>query len=170
MSQSQGLEPPGAGGRGCLPRSCGSCSPPPSGGPARPGLVGGYRRAVEPAIRGAGGVVATAVAFAAGAAVGGRAGLAIASGWMLVAGTYCLANFRHCREAHCAVTGPGWTLAAALGFTAAAAPGAAMSWYRLGTQLAVFLAVLAAGHCLERLVAARAGRRALGGGRRAQDR
>ncbi|GEM_PF-1205333 len=162
---------PGAAGWRCPPAGPGSCSPGPPPRPGRPGLVDAYRRVVEPAARWPGGAVATAAAFAAGAAVGGRPGLAIFSAWMLVAGTYCLANFRHCREAHCAVTGPGWTLAAVLGFAAAAAPGAGMSWYRLGTQLAVVLAVLAAGHGLERLVAARTGGRALGGGdQRAQDR
>jgi hypothetical protein len=28
-----------------------------------------------------------------------------------VAGLYCLDNFRHCRETHCTVTGPGWPAA-----------------------------------------------------------
>jgi hypothetical protein len=120
-----------------------------------------YRRAVEPAVRGIAGVVASVAFFAAAAAVGGRAGVAIASVWVAVAGTYCLANSRHCRETHCAVTGPGWTLAALLGFTAAAAPGGGLSWYRVSAQAVVFVMVLAAGYGLEHLVAARTGRRAL---------
>jgi hypothetical protein len=78
-----------------------------------------YRRAVEPAVRGVAGVVVTVAFFAAGGAVAGRAGLAIASVWVAIAGTYCLANFWHCRETHCAITGPGWTLAAVLGCTGA---------------------------------------------------
>jgi hypothetical protein len=124
-----------------------------------------YRRAVEPAVRGIAGVVASVVFFAAAGAVGGRAGLVIASVWVAVAGTYCLANFRHCRETHCAVTGPGWALVALGGFAAAVTPGAGLSWYRVHAvvplEAAVFVVVLAAGYGLEHLVAARTGRRAL---------
>jgi hypothetical protein len=121
-----------------------------------------YRRAVEPAVRGVAGVVLTVVFFAAAAAVGGRGGVAVASTWVAIAGTYCLANFWHCRETHCAVTGPGWTLAAVLGFAAALAPGAALGWYRVTAETVVFVVILAAGYGLEYLVAARTGRRALG--------
>jgi hypothetical protein len=137
-----------------------------------------YRRAVEPAVRGVAGVVVTVAFFAAGGAVAGRAGLAIASVWVAIAGTYCLANFWHCRETHCAITGPGWTLAAVLGFAAALAPGTGLSWYRVNAAAVVFVVVLAAGYGLEWLVAARTGRRALErrrlpqepGGEHAQDR
>jgi len=123
-----------------------------------------YRRAVEPAVRGAAGVVVTVALLAAAAATGGRGGVAIA-------GTYCLANFRHCRETHCAVTGPGWTLAAVLGFAAALAPGDGLSWYRVNAATIVFVVILAAGYGLEYMVAARTGRRALGqAGQHAQDR
>jgi hypothetical protein len=125
-----------------------------------------YRRAVEPAVRGVAGVVISVAFFAAGAAVGGRAGVAIASVWVLVAGLYCLANFWHCRETHCAVTGPGWALAAVLGFAAALAPGTGLAWYRVNAAVAVFVVVLAAGFGLEWLVAARTGRRTLGRARR----
>jgi hypothetical protein len=130
-------------------------------------VVEWYRRAMEPAVRGTAGVVVTVVFFAAAAAVGGRAGVAIASVWVLVAGVYCLANFWHCRETHCAVTGPGWTLAALLGFAAAATPGPGLAWYRITVLVplpaVVFVVVLAAGYGLEHLVAARTGRRALPG-------
>ena len=137
----------------------------------RQGVVERYRRAVEPAIRGVAGVVLAVVFFAAAAAVGGRAGLAIASVWVAIAGTYCLANFWHCRETHCAVTGPGWTLVAALGFAAALAPGSTLGWYRVTVEAIVFVVILAAGYGLEYLVAARTGRRALGQVREhAQDR
>jgi hypothetical protein len=120
-----------------------------------------YRRGVEPAVRGVAGVVVTLAFFAAAAVVGGRGGLAIASTWVAIAGTYCLANFWHCREAHCAVTGPGWILAAVLGFAAALAPGAGLSWYRVNVETMVFVVILAAGYGLEYVVAARTGRRAL---------
>jgi hypothetical protein len=135
------------------------------------GMIARYRRAVEPAVRGVTGVVVTAAFFAAAAAVGGRGGVAVASAWVAVAGTYCLANFRHCRETHCAVTGPAWTLAAVLGFAAALTPGAGLSWYRVNVETMVFVMILAAGYGLEYVVAARTGRRALGrAARHAQDR
>ena len=134
-------------------------------------VVERYRRAVEPAVRGVAGVVVTVIFFAAAAGVGARAGVAIASTWVAIAGTYCLANFWHCRETHCAVTGPGWTLAAVLGFAAALAPGAALAWYRATVETMVFVVILAAGYGLEYLVAARIGRRARGrAGQYAQDR
>ena len=118
------------------------------------GVAERFRRAVEPAVRGVAGVV-VAVAFFAVAA----------------AGSYCLANFWHCRETHCAVTGPGWTLAAVLGFAAALAPGTALSWYRVNVVTLVFVVMLAAGYGLEYVVAARTGRRVLGqAGQHAQDR
>jgi hypothetical protein len=135
------------------------------------GVLERYRRAVEPAVRGAAGVVVTVAFFAAAAAVGGRGGVAIASVWVAVAGSYCLANVWHCRETHCVVTGPGWTLAAVLGFAAVLAPGAGLSWYRVSVETMVFVVILAAGYGLEYVVAARTGRRALGRvGQHAQDR
>jgi hypothetical protein len=103
--------------------------------------------------------------------VGGRGGVAIASAWVAVAGSYCLANFWHSREIHCAVTGPDWTLATVLGIAAALAPGTGLSWYRVGVETIVFVVILAAGYGLEYVVAARTGRPALGqAGQHAQDR
>jgi hypothetical protein len=103
--------------------------------------------------------------------VGGRGGVALSSAWVGIAGSYCLANFRHCRETHCAVTGPGWTLAAVLGFAAALVPGTSLAWYRVNVVTMVFVVILAAGYGLEYVVAARTGRRALGqAGQHAQDR
>jgi hypothetical protein len=130
-----------------------------------------FRRAVEPTVRGVAGVVVAVAFLTAAAAVGGRGGVAIASAWVAVAGTYCLANFWRCRETHCAVTGPGWTLAAALGFAAALAPGPSLAWYRVNVETMVFVVILAAGYGLEYVVAARTGRRVLGrAGQHAQDR
>ena len=128
----------------------GPASPqPPACGRGARHVAERYRRAAEPAVRGIAGVVAAVAFFAAAGVVGGRGGVAIASVWVAVAGTYCLANFRHCREAHCAVTGPGWTLAALLGFAAAVTPGAGLSWYRVTAEAVVFVVVLAAGYGLE---------------------
>lgn len=162
----------GAGTR--LPQSAAWCSPPARTGPcsrAAGRAVERYLRAAERVLRGPAVVVLTVAAFAAAGAAGGSAGIAIASAWMTILGTYCLANFWHCRETHCAVTGPGWTLAAALGFATALVPGAGLSWYQVNAEAAVFMVILAAGYALEHLVAARTGRRVLRReGKHAQDR
>jgi hypothetical protein len=142
-----------------------SAAPPGEGSdcPRRPlaGVAAAYVRVTGPVLRGPAGALAAVASFAAGGTVGGRAGLAIASAYVTVIGAYCVLNFVHCRETHCAVTGPGFLLAAAFGFAAALLPGPALSWYRTGTQAAVSLAVLAAGYGLERAVAARTGHRVL---------
>jgi len=39
-------------------------------------------------------------------------GDALAAGYFAVYGLYCLLNYRRCREVHCAITGPGFLLAA----------------------------------------------------------
>lgn len=114
-----------------------------------------------PALRGPVGIAVAVASFLVAGAVGGRAGLAVASGYVTVTGLYCLMNFLHCRETHCSVTGPGFLLAGMLGFAAALAPGPVLSWYRTGTEGAVYLAVLAVGYALQRAVAARTGRRFL---------
>ena len=49
-----------------------------------------------------------------------------------------------------------------LGFAAALAPGASLSWYRVNVETRVFVVILAAGYGLEYLMAARTGRRAIG--------
>jgi hypothetical protein len=124
-------------------------------------MAAGYVRVTGPVLRGPVGVVIAVASFAAGAAVGGRAGLAIASTYVTAIGLYCVLNFLRCRETHCAVTGPGFLLAAALGFAAVLMPGSALSWYRTSTEALVYLVILAAGYCLEQAVAARTGRRVL---------
>jgi hypothetical protein len=67
--------------------------------------------------------------------------------------------------------GAGWRLAGVLGLAAAITPGGSLAWYRVSVQAAVFLVVLGAGYGMEYVVAARTGRRSLGGGaRHAEDR
>ncbi len=135
--------------------------PPPARGRGVGGVAGSYLRVAGPVLRSPAGVLIAVASFAAGGAVGGRAGLAIASTYVTVIGTYCLLNFLRCRETHCAVTGPGFLLTAALGFAAALVPGSALSRYRTGTEAIVYLMILAAGYGLEQAVAARTGRRVL---------
>jgi len=149
------------GSSGRLPGDGASCAPPPARGRETGRVAAGYLRVTGPVLRGPAGVVIAVVSFAVGGAVGGRAGLAIASTYVTVIGVYCLLNFLRCRETHCAVTGPGFLLTAALGFAAALVPGSALSWYRTGTETTVFLVILAAGYGLEQAVAARTGRRVL---------
>jgi hypothetical protein len=120
-----------------------------------------FLRLVEPVVRGPAVVVVTIAVFAAAGAVGGRGGVALASPWVLFLGTYCLLNFWHCRETHCVVTGAGWTPLALLGFAAALAPGASLSWFRVNAESSAFLVILGIGYALEWAVAARTGRRAL---------
>jgi hypothetical protein len=130
----------------------------------RPGarrVAARYVSVTGPVLRGPAGVLIAVASFAVAGAVGGRAGLAVASGYVTVIGTYCLLNFLHCRETHCGVTGPGFLLTAAGGFAAALAPGPALAWYRTRTEAAVFLVILAVGYALEWAVAARTGRRVL---------
>jgi len=105
--------------------------------------------------------VAAVAVFSAAGAIGGRGGLALASGYLAFLGSYCLLNFRQCRETHCAITGPGWTLAALLGLAAVAAPGPALSWCGVTGESVAAITICALGYGLEWRVAARTGRRAL---------
>jgi hypothetical protein len=146
---------------GRLPADGASWAPLPARSRRADRVAGGYLRVTGPVLRGPAGVLMAVASFAAGAAVGGRAGLAIASMYVTVIGVYCLLNFLYCRETHCGVTGPGFVLTAALGFAAALVPGSALAWYRAGTESIVYLGVLAAGYALEWAVAARTGRRVL---------
>ncbi len=141
-------------------REAGRAAPPAHGRGAGRVAVR-YLRFTGPVLRGPAGVLIAVAAFAVAGAVGGRAGVAVASGYVTIIGTYCLLNFLHCRETHCGLTGPGFLLTAMLGFAAALAPATVLSWYRTSTEAAVFLTVLAAGYALEWAVAARTGRRVL---------
>jgi hypothetical protein len=132
---------------------------PPASRPGAGRIAARYVSVTGPVLRGPAGVAVAVASFAVAGGVGGRAGLAVASGYVAVIGTYCLLNFLHCRETHCGVTGPGFLLAAAVGFAAALVPGSALSWYRTRTEAAVFLVILAAGYALEWALAARTGRR-----------
>ena len=128
---------------------------------SQPSGTGRYLRLVHPVVRGCPGIAAAVAVFAAAGAIGGRGGLALASCYLAVLGSYCLLNFRQCRETHCVVTGPGWTLAALLGLAAVAAPGAALSWYGVAGESIAAITVCTLGYGLEWRVAARTGRRTL---------
>lgn len=120
-----------------------------------------YLRLVRPAVRGCWGIAAAVAVFSAAGAIGGRGGLALASGYLAFAGSYCLLNFRQCRETHCVITGPGWTMAALLGFAAVLMPGSGLSWYQVSGASLAAVAVCVLGYGLEWAVAVRTGRHAL---------
>ena len=135
------------------------------GGRPVEGLAGRYRRLVEPVVRGPVAIAVTVAVFAGAGALGGRFGLILISVWVMLMGMYCLANFSHCQEAHCLVTGGGWVPLALLGLAAALLPGKAMSWYHVGATEMAFVVMLGVGYTFEWLVAARTGRHRLGRGR-----
>jgi hypothetical protein len=99
--------------------------------------------------------------FAAAGAIGGRGGLALASGYLAFLGIYCLLNSRECGETHCAITGPAFNLAALLGFAAVATPGSALSWYGVTGASIAGITICTLGYGLEFRVSARTGHRAL---------
>ena len=140
------------------------CPPPPT---ARAGVwqrrVARWLRPIEAVLRGPVDVAITIAVFVTAGALDGRAGLAVAGGWLLLSGLYCVLNFWLCRETHCVVTGVGWTLLGLLGLVAAMGP--ILPWYRVGIELVGYLVVLAAGYALQWVMAARTGRRTLTRGR-----
>ena len=128
------------------------------------GVADRYRRLVEPVVRGPVAIAATVGVFGGAGALGGRLGLILVSVWVLLMGMYCVANFSHCQETHCLVTGGGWVPLALLGLAAALTPGKAMSWYQVGATEIAFVVILAVGYTFQWLVAARTGRHRLGRG------
>jgi hypothetical protein len=78
---------------GCASRDRGLRAPTVAGQRSEQGLVGHYRRSVEPLGRGPLAVAVTVGVFASAGAVGSPAGLILASVWVLAMGVYCLANF-----------------------------------------------------------------------------
>ena len=53
---------------------------------------------------------AVALAIFSAPDLAARPSLALSALATLAAAGWCLTNFRHCQEAHCLVTGPGWAL------------------------------------------------------------
>jgi hypothetical protein len=91
--------------------------------------------------------------------------VALASVWVLVSGTYCLANFWGCRETHCVITGAGWTALGLLGLAAGVASGGALGWFRVDVLAVAYLVILGGGYAFEATVAMRSGHDSLGVGR-----
>src|SRR5260370_2019307 len=110
---------------GRLPADGASCASPSARGRGANGVAGCYLRVTGPVLRGPAGVLIAVASFAAGGAVGGRAGLAIASAYATAIGVYCLLNFLRCRETPCGVTGPGFLLSPAPGCAPSLLPASA---------------------------------------------
>ena len=84
-----------------------------------------------------------AVSFAS-SQIGAVTGLALTAAYLAIHGSYCLANFFRCREAHCIITGTGWSVLAAI-----AAGGALARHDVRGEVWNAFLAVTIAGFAFE---------------------
>lgn len=134
-----------------------SCAAPPAAG----GALSSYLRAVEPLNRGLLGFGVLVAVLVVALVIGGGVGLLVASVWLLFVGTWCLGNFWQCRETHCGVTGPGWTLVALGGVAAVLAPGGGFGWVSVGVAIVATLGILGLGYGLELAVAAKTGRRSL---------
>src|SRR5438046_8819970 len=78
---------------GPLPGDGASCAPPPALGRGSGRVAGSYLRVAGLVLRGPAGVLIAVASFAAGGAVGGRAGLAAASAYVTVIGVYCPLSF-----------------------------------------------------------------------------
>lgn len=119
-----------------------------------------YTNVTGPLLRGCVVFLTVAVAAAASSALGPVTGLLIAAAFFLVAGTYCLANFARCRETHCIVTGPGWSVLAIAGF------GATVAGRDIrGEAWTAFLVIAIAGYAFEAAWRAARGSYALQAGR-----
>jgi len=123
----------------------GTCAPPAS--PPGSGLeraLDAYTNVTAPFLRGCYVFVTVAAAAAASSLLGPVVGLLLEAAFLLVAGTYCLANFFRCREAHCIVTGVGWSALAIASLSAAVAGRDIRS-----TAWIAFLAIAVTGHGFE---------------------
>jgi len=101
-----------------------------------------------------------AVALSAASTLSPRATLAIDAAAILATSAWCSVNFWRCREAHCLITSAGW---GALGVLAGAETTMGHSLID-GTEVPVFLAVLAVAYAFEASWRARHGTKALTSG------
>lgn len=122
----------------------GTCAPPPE--PARNAwerLLDVYTSFSAPVLRGCWAIPVATVVFFFSKALGAN-GLYVAGLYFVAYGVYCLSNFARCREAHCIVTGLGWSVLAAVAFVSAPLR---LHWF--GRIWAAFLVVAVLGHGFE---------------------
>jgi len=91
----------------CIGGTCAPAAAPPRNGLER--LLDFYTSVTGPLLSGCLVFVTVAAAWALSRALGSAAGQAVEGTFFIVFATYCLANFARCREAHCVVTGFGWS-------------------------------------------------------------
>jgi hypothetical protein len=135
----------------------GTCAPPTSAPRNRfERVLDAYTSLTAPFLRGCFVFVTVAAAFLVTSALGVVSGLLVEAGFFIVAGAYCLANFARCREAHCIVTGIGWSALAlaSLGAVLAGRDIRADEWV-------AFLVIALAGHGFEAVWSAVHGSNAL---------
>jgi hypothetical protein len=135
----------------------GTCAPPA----ARP--ANGFERALDiytgltaPFLRGCWVFATVALVWSLTRSTGVVGGLVLQGAFFLIFATYCLANFERCREAHCIVTGIGWSVLAVISL-AAATTGHDLR----NADWITFLVVAVAGHGFEGVWKASRGSNAL---------
>jgi len=138
----------------CVGGTCAPRAAPPGNRFER--ALDSYTNVTAPLIRGCFVFVTVAAAYAASSALGLVGGLLVQAIFFLFAGTYCLANFARCREAHCIVTGLGWSALSVAGVVAVLA----QRDIRGGAWLA-FLVIAVVGHGFEAVWKASHGSNAL---------
>ena len=76
---------------------------------------------------------------------GTHVGDSVATAYVALYGLYCLQNYPGCREAHCAITGPGFSVAAlAMGLRTTG-----ILDHCFGVPYVIFVLAAAAGHSVE---------------------
>lgn len=100
----------------CVGGTCAPAAPAPLNRFER--LLDAYTDMTAPFLRGCFVFLTVAVAVVVTSALGMVGGLLVEGAFFMVAGAYCLANFARCREAHCIVTGIGWSALGLAGFGA----------------------------------------------------
>lgn len=135
----------------------GTCAPPvsaPRNGFER--VLDAYTSLTGPFLRGCFVFLTVAAAVFVTSALGAVTGLLVEAGFFIVAGAYCLAHFARCREAHCIVTGIGWSGLALAGLAAVLAGRDIRE-----AEWVAFLAIAVAGHGFEAVWRAAHGSNAL---------
>lgn len=89
--------------------------------------------------------------------LGVRPGLLLAAAATLAASGWCLVNFWRCREAHCALSAPGWAVLGALQLAEASTGRSLVG----GTESLLFIGVLVVAYAFEFVWRARHGTNAL---------
>ncbi len=97
----------------CVGGSCAPVAAPPENAFER--ALDTYTNLTAPVLRGCCLFPILAAVVWGSFRLGMPGGLWLAAAYFLVFGSYCLANFARCREAHCVVTGWGWLALGVIG-------------------------------------------------------